>query len=182
LQQAIEADPMAVPAYVELGRYYVQTGKPAEAQALYEQALPLDEGNISLLTLLAENAVLLGDAPSAINYWQEIALRDAGRRANAYFQIGSLALKDKNLPSALAFYRQALEIEPENRSFMLGLADTYWEMGCRQVAKRLYEEIVLLATNAAVRNSAQARLDERAGMRIDKTPCVENPCVKNEKS
>jgi hypothetical protein len=84
-------------------------------------------------------------------------------------------LKDKNLPSALAFYRQALEIEPENRSVMLGLADTYGEMGCRLVANRLDEEIVLLATNAAVRNNAQARLDERAGMRINKTPCVENP-------
>jgi hypothetical protein len=48
-------------------------------------------------------------------------------------------------------------------------------MGCQWEANSLYEEILVLATNKAVKDHAQVRLDESAGMNIESTPCVESP-------
>jgi tetratricopeptide (TPR) repeat protein len=171
LRQAIEANPNAPAAYIELGRYFIQNGSPAEAQPLFEQALALDPTDVSLLIALAENAAVLGDTPAAIDYWEEVAMRSERRRASAYFQIGRLALNDNNLSSALAFFRRAVEIEPQNGQFLLGLAAAYFELGCRQEATDAYQDVLSTAESETIIAEAQLRLADLAVMTTETIPC-----------
>lgn len=171
LGRAIEANPNAPAAFIELGRYYLQIGRPAQAQAILEHALTLAPTDVSLLIMLAENAAVLGDTPAAIAYWQEVALRSERRRGLAYYQIGTLALDDNNLSSALAFFRRAVEIESENGQFLLGLAAAYFELGCRQEATDAYQDVVAVAESEAVVAEAQQRLADLAVMTSEIVPC-----------
>jgi tetratricopeptide (TPR) repeat protein len=171
LQEAIAADPNNPAAYIELGSYYRQAGNPAEAQPYLVQAHELDPANISLLVTLAENTAELGDIPGAINYWQEVALRNERRRALAYGRIGSLALNDANYTSALAFFLRAAEIEPENPEHTLGLARAYFELGCKAEATNAYQHVLETSLPEAAVLEAQEKLAELAVMPPPVAPC-----------
>jgi tetratricopeptide (TPR) repeat protein len=176
LRQAIEADPDAPAAYIVLGNYLVNQNNLVDAQMLFEQALalgPPDE--ISLLMTMAQNSELLGDTAAAIEYWQTVAIRNERRRGMAYYQIGRLAFEDGNFSSALAFFKRANEIEPENNQFLLGLAGAYAKLGCRQVALDLYQTVLDTAKAAPVRDEAQAQLAELAVLHDEVTPCSDAP-------
>lgn len=171
LQQAIEANPNAPEAYIELGRYKQGSGDTAAAQQLFEQAHVLAPTDISLLVALAENAAVLGDIPAAIEYWQEVALRNERRRPMAYYRIGELALNDNNFSSALAFFKRAAEIEPENVQVLLGLARSYFALGCRSEATEAYQDVLAVAENEASSQEAQSRLADLAVMTTETIPC-----------
>lgn len=175
LEQAIRANPNAPEAYIELGSYLAEMGDLEEAQVHFEQALALDPANISLLITLAENTAGLGDTPAAISYWQEVALRNERRRASAYYHIGDLALNDNNLSSALAFFKQAVEINPENPQFLQGLAQTYFEMGCKQEAIVVYQDLLSEAGSDQIREEAQLKLADLAVMTNETVPCPDGP-------
>jgi Tfp pilus assembly protein PilF len=175
LQKAVEANPNGPAAYIELGNYYQQQGDRLEAQAQFEQGLALDPTNVSLLMTMADNAAALGNIPAAINLWQEVALRSERRRASAYYQIGNLALSDNNLSSALAFFRRAVEIEPNHAQYLLGLARTYFELGCIQEATDAYEDVIRTAGSDAVKADARHKLDELTVMAETVTETVSCP-------
>jgi tetratricopeptide (TPR) repeat protein len=174
LQKAVEANPNGPAAYIELGNYYQQRGDRVEAQAQFEQALALDPTNVSLLMTMADNAVALGNIPAAINLWQEVALRSERRRALTYYNIGDLALSDKNLSSALAFFQRAVEIEPENARYLLGLAESYFELGCNQEATNAYQDVIRTAKSGPIREEAQLKLADLAAMAGTVTETI--PC------
>ncbi len=171
LRRAIETEPDAPLAYIELGKYLVQAGEAVEAQLLFEQALALDPSDVSLLVRLAENAAVLGDTSGAISYWQAVALRNERRRGLANYQIGVLAFEDNNYSSALAFFKRAVEIEPENGRFLVGLAGAYVEVGCRQEAIAAYQAVLETAEDASVLEEAQLNLAELAVENDELVPC-----------
>jgi tetratricopeptide (TPR) repeat protein len=173
LRQAVGADPNSPLAYIELGKHLAAQGEREEAQLLYGQALGLDPSDVSLLVMLAENAAVLGDTPGAIDYWQEVALRNERRRGVAYYQIGNLAFADGNLSSALAFFKRAVEIEPENGRFLLGLAGAYVEVGCRREAIAVYQSVLETAEAAALLEEAQLKLAELAVVNDELSPCLD---------
>jgi tetratricopeptide (TPR) repeat protein len=171
LQQAVETNPNDPAAFIELGYYFQERRDLAAAQMYFEQAIALDSTNIPLLVTLAENAAVLGDTPAAIDYWQEVALRNERRRAMAYYRIGALTFNDNNFSSALAFFRRAFEINPENSQFLLGLANTYFELGCQDEAADAYQEILSFAESAEVLAEAELKLAELAAMTTESVTC-----------
>jgi tetratricopeptide (TPR) repeat protein len=173
LRQAIEANPNAPLAYIELGNYLLNNEALMDAQKQFEFALALDPSNIPLLESMAKNATELGAVSEAIGYWQEVALRNERRQGQAYYQIGNLAFADNNFSSALAFYKLAVEIEPENGLFLLGLAGVYVEAGCRQQAVTTYQKVLETAKAEAVLMEAELKLAELAVENNEIDPCPE---------
>lgn len=51
-------------------------------------------------------------------------------------------LDDNRLPQALAFVRRAIELEPDNISYQLDMADIYTEMGCFEESNRILFSLV----------------------------------------
>jgi tetratricopeptide (TPR) repeat protein len=171
LKEAIEVNPDDPAAFVELGNYYQDLGRRAEAQPYFESAHALDPTNISLLVNLAEIATLSGDTPAAIEYWQEVALRNERRRALAYFRIGELTYQDNNFSSALAFFQRAVEINRENGPYLLGLANTYYQLGCYDEATDAYQNILSFAKSEDVLAEAQLKLAELAVNTLESVSC-----------
>lgn len=175
LLAAIEVNPEDPAAFIELGGYYRDMGNRAEAQPYFESAYALDPTNVLLLVNLAENATLLGDTPAAIDYWQEVALRNERRRAMAYFHIGELTYQDNNFSSALAFFQRAVEISPENGPYLLGLANTYYQLGCYDEATDAYQQILSFASSKDVLAEAQLKLAELAVNTLESVTCPKGP-------
>jgi tetratricopeptide (TPR) repeat protein len=142
-----------------------------DAQPYYEQAHTLDPTNIPILINLAQNATILGDTPAAIDYWQEVAFRNERRRGLAFYSIGELAYDDNNLSSALAFFRRAVDIEPESTQFMLGLANTYFQIGCQDEARVTYQEILSMTPSEEIQAESQQKLSELAVITTESVFC-----------
>jgi tetratricopeptide (TPR) repeat protein len=171
LQQAVQVNPNDPAAFIELGNYFKELGNVADAQPYYEQAHTLDPTNIPILINLAQNATILGDTPAAIDYWQEVALRNERRRGLAFYSIGELAYDDNNLSSALAFFRRAVDIEPESTQFMLGLANTYFQIGCQDEARVTYQEILSMTPSEEIQAESQQKLSELAVITTESVFC-----------
>ena len=171
LQQAITANPDDPAAFIELGSHFKQIGNAVEAQGYLIQAYDLDPTNIGLLVSLAENSAVLGDTPAAIDYWQAVAFRNERRRPEAYYQIGDLALMDNNLTSALAFFRKAVELEPESIQYQMALAQTYFGLGCRQEAIDAFQNVLEQADSEEIIQEAQDKLADLVEMQRRPTPC-----------
>jgi tetratricopeptide (TPR) repeat protein len=123
--------------------------------------------------MLAEIAAVLGDTRGAIDFWLVVALGFVGRRGVAYYEIGILAFADGIFSSALAFFKRAVEIEPENGRFLLGLAGAYVEVGCRREAIAVYKSVLETAEAAAVLEEAQLKLAELAVVNDELSPCLD---------
>ncbi|MFP6664941.1 MAG: tetratricopeptide repeat protein [Deltaproteobacteria bacterium] len=75
-REAIDLDPSAVPAYVNLGRLEHERGAHKRAESLYQQALRLDPEERTALFNLAVLSEDQGDSPGAIRRYAQLLAVD----------------------------------------------------------------------------------------------------------
>jgi len=111
-QKLIPLDPKSVENHMLLGQLFSAKGQGKKAEAEFEAARAIEPSSeevvLNLARLYAENA----DAASQIKLIESIPAADRSSRMEAV--LGNAYEQDKKLKEAIAAYRRAIELEPDD--------------------------------------------------------------------
>lgn len=139
--RTIELDPKAAPALAYLGLINDEQGRYAEAIALYERALAINEKFAAVHYLLAD--VLMKqpaiDSPRVESHLKTALALDP-TLTQVHLDLGKLYLRDEHLPEAAVQFEAAIKADPN-------LAEAYYQLGRTYTRlKRTAEAQTTLAT------------------------------------
>jgi len=143
LEETLELDPRNEIALVNLALVYGQNGKFDEAEALFRRALEVNPENTKALVNMSSIFIGRGNVDSTAAYMERANASspgDAGILANlgnSYRQMG-------RLEDAERCYLQALDLEPENRLALYGLAAIRAGQGRTAEAKSLLRKVLAI--------------------------------------
>jgi tetratricopeptide (TPR) repeat protein len=148
---AMKADPSATFIAEELSDLYVQSGRLREAVLEAEENLKQNPADLNSRRLLARIYThLIGDAQSnrvdegmikkAIEQYEKITQGDP-KDGESWLMLGRLDKIAQNSTGAIAAYKKALDIDPENEDAMTGLAMVYTDLGDTKAAADLLRKV-----------------------------------------
>ncbi|MEK6324880.1 MAG: tetratricopeptide repeat protein [Acidobacteriota bacterium] len=120
---------------------------PAAARAEFENALKLDDTLVAAWYQLAVVLIATGDAGSAEATLVKVTTAEP-RWASAYMALGSVYYAGGKFAEAIAAYRRASEIEPNNASAIAGIGLARFGKGEKDAVKDIERAIKLDATSA----------------------------------
>ncbi len=114
LKDIVKKDPKNLPALVELGNLYFDSGQPKEAIDVYSQYLALKPDNADVRTDIGIMYRALGDFDHAIEEFKKAAQSDP-RHVNSRYNIGIVLLHDKNdIQGAIIAWEEYLKVDPKS--------------------------------------------------------------------
>jgi cytochrome c-type biogenesis protein CcmH/NrfG len=114
LKDIVRKDPKNLPAWVELGNLYFDSGQAKEAIEAYGQYLILKPENPDVRTDLGIMYRALGDFDRAIEEFRKAAKSDP-KHANSRYNIGIVLLHDKgDVKGAIKAWEEYLKIDPNS--------------------------------------------------------------------
>jgi tetratricopeptide (TPR) repeat protein len=148
---AMKADPGATFIAEELSDLYIQSGRLREAVTEAEDALKQNPDDLNSRRLLARIYTrLIGDSQAnridenmvkkAIEQYQKITSGDP-KDLESWIMLGRLDKVSQNSTEALAAYKKALEIDPDNEDAMTGMAQVYTDLGDSKAAADLLRKV-----------------------------------------
>ncbi len=148
---ALKADPSATFIVEELSDLYVQAGRLREAVTQAEDELKQDPNNLNARRLLARIYTrLIGDAQQnridenmvkrAVEQYSKITEGDP-KDIDSWLMLGRLDKVLQNSTEAVAAYKKALELDPDNQEGMTGLAVVYADLGDNRAAAELLRKV-----------------------------------------
>jgi tetratricopeptide (TPR) repeat protein len=151
-RKAVETDPEYTQAYFRLGEIYRQKQDDLNAIKAYEQVLRLrpEDEKLYVSVLVAYQAALRRD-PDNANYqgrYKDLMERYHNRfirsnpSAGSYFNLGWLYQEAGNRGEAVAAYKRALELDPNNSDALYNLANLYKDEGDMKRAVEFYEKTI----------------------------------------
>jgi serine/threonine-protein kinase len=145
LKKSIALEP-TYPAYANLGYLYNQERKYAEAAAMTEKALQLNDKEYVVWGNLAIAYEGLKDKEKEGRAWDreivllEEAVRDTPRDALAQSALGLLYAKKKLREKAIPRLQSALALAPDDASVLQGVGQAYEDLGDRAQALQYIEK------------------------------------------
>jgi tetratricopeptide (TPR) repeat protein len=143
-EKIISKNPRFVPGHMTLGTLYERKGDLEKAESYYRKALEIQDDFGPAANNLAWNIVMRGgDLDVALSY-ARTAKEKMPNSAAVLDTIGWIYYKKASYPNAIAEFRDALEIEPDNAviNYHLGLA--YLKSEQRNAAKEYLEKALTL--------------------------------------
>ncbi|HTW65914.1 MAG TPA: tetratricopeptide repeat protein [Bryobacteraceae bacterium] len=148
---ALKADPGATFIAEELSDLYIQSGRLREAVSDAEDALKQNPNDLNSRRLLARIYThLIGDSQTnqidtdmvkkAIEQYQKITETDP-KDVDSWIMLGRLQKALQNSTEALAAYKKALAIDPDNEDAMTGLATVYADLGDNRAAAEMLQKV-----------------------------------------
>jgi tetratricopeptide (TPR) repeat protein len=148
---ALKADPSATFIAEELSDLYIQSGRLREAVLDAEDALKQNPNDLNSRRLLARIYThLIGDSQTnqidadmvkkAIEQYQKIS-EAAPKDIDSWIMLGRLEKAVMNSTEAMAAYKKALELDPENEDAMTGLATVYADLGDNKAAADMLRKV-----------------------------------------
>lgn len=114
LKDIVKKDPKNLPALVELGNLYFDSGQPKEAIEVYSQYLALKPDNADVRTDMGIMYRALGDFDHAIEEFRKAAQSDP-RHVNSRYNIGIVLLHDKNdIQGAIKAWEEYLKVDSKS--------------------------------------------------------------------
>jgi len=114
LRDIIKKDPKNLPALVELGNLYFDTGQPKEAIDAYSQYLAVKPDNADVRTDMGIMYRALGDFNRAIEEFKKAAQSDP-KHINSRYNIGIVLLHDKqDVKGAIKAWEDYLKVDPNS--------------------------------------------------------------------
>lgn len=114
LKDIIKKDPKNLPALVELGNLYFDTGQPKEAIEVYSQYLAAKPDNADVRTDMGIMYRALGDFNRAIEEFKKAAQSDP-KHINSRYNIGIVMLHDKqDVKGAIKAWEEYLKVDPNS--------------------------------------------------------------------
>ena len=137
-------------------------GAPERAQALCERVLQVDPKNVEALGLTTRINAQLGDAKAAVDAADRLAdqAKDDAERAERFREAGALLEEAGDRDSAIARYKKALDVQPDDAKATSALRRLYAARGDAQGAADLLERELAVTEGA----STKAQLTAELGM------------------
>jgi cytochrome c-type biogenesis protein CcmH/NrfG len=114
LKDIVKKDPRNLPAWVELGNLYFDSGQPKEAIEAYGKYLAIKPDNADVRTDMAIMYRALGDFDRAIEEFKKAAQSDP-KHVNSRYNIGIVLLHDKeDIKEAIKAWEDYLRVDPKS--------------------------------------------------------------------
>ena len=114
LKEILKKDPKNLPAWVEMGNLYFDSGQPKEAIEAYSQYLTIKPDNPDVRTDLGIMYRSLGDFDRAIAEFRKAAESDP-KHAHSRYNIGIVLLHDKeDIKGAIKAWGEYLKVDPKS--------------------------------------------------------------------
>jgi len=114
LKDIVKKDPKNLPAWVELGNLYFDSGQPKEAIDAYRQYLKIKPDNSDVRTDMGIMYRTLGDFDRAIEEFKKAAQSDP-KHVNSRYNIGIVLLHDKgDIRGAIKAWEDYLRVDPKS--------------------------------------------------------------------
>ena len=111
LKDIVKKDPKNLPALLELGNLYFDSGQPKEAIEVYNQYLAIKPDNADVRTDMGIMCRALGDFDRAIEEFKKAAQADP-KHVNSRYNIGIVLLHDKNdIQGAINAWEEYLKVD-----------------------------------------------------------------------
>ncbi len=127
---------------VNLAKTEQMAGQVDEARARLERLLVDDPGNVPGLSLLAQIELSSGSPERAVDLYRRLVERSpvVNERSN----LGTALLLLRRYAEAEGQFRIAVDREPSNAFYALGLGDAFWLLGRREEAAAVYGRVIEL--------------------------------------
>jgi len=114
LKEIVKKDPKNLPAWVEIGNLYFDSGQPKEAIEAYSQYLTIKPDNPDVRTDFGIMYRSLGDFDRAIAEFRKAAESDP-KHAHSRYNIGIVLLHDKeDIKGAIKAWEEYLKVDPKS--------------------------------------------------------------------
>ena len=114
LKEIVKKDPKNLPAWIELGNLYFDSGQPKEAIEAYRQYLAVKPDNSDVRTDMGIMYRALGDFDRAIEEFKKVAQSDP-KHVNSRYNIGIVLLHDKgDIKGAIKAWEDYLRVDPNS--------------------------------------------------------------------
>jgi tetratricopeptide (TPR) repeat protein len=114
LKDIVKKDPKNLPAWVELGNLYFDSGQPKEAIDAYRQYLAIKPDNSDVRTDMGIMYRALGEFDRAIEEFKKAAQSDP-KHVNSRYNIGIVLLHDKgDIKGAIKAWEDYLKADPKS--------------------------------------------------------------------
>ncbi len=121
LKSALQIDPNAADVHYELAHAYLGAGKAREGFWELRETVRLDPSNHSAVLEFSQLAILAGEKEEALNQTAAVIAAD-GSNVQAHLVHGQALDSLERRDEALASYRKAVEVGPEDRKALRALA------------------------------------------------------------
>jgi FkbM family methyltransferase len=138
----------AISVQLSQAQQYYQSGKLAEAEAVYRHMVQHDPRQVEALFWLALLADQAGKPQDSIHYYEQV-LALQPNSAEAHGNLGSVLLKLGKVEEAIAHHRRALALMPENAKAHYNLAIALYEQKQDLEAIALYRQAIALQPDYA---------------------------------
>jgi cytochrome c-type biogenesis protein CcmH/NrfG len=113
LKEIVKKDPKNLPAWIELGNLYFDSGQPKEAIEAYRQYLAVKPDNSDVRTDMGIMYRALGEFDRAIEEFKKAAQSDP-KHINSRYNIGIVLLHDKgDIKGAIKAWEEYLKVDPK---------------------------------------------------------------------
>jgi tetratricopeptide (TPR) repeat protein len=153
LGMAGKKDPMNLEYQTKLGMFFASAGKNKEARDQAILVLGRDPQNQDAPLLLADTSVTASEVEASRKYLQGLAI-PAARRASVDVALGSLAMRQHDLKTALTFFERARAVDPKFSPLHSSMAIYY---ALQDDARHADEEFKAAVTNAPIRSPVRMR-------------------------
>lgn len=132
---------------ISKGVEYHDKGMYKEALDMYKKVLKLNPDNVSAMSEMAFTYFAMGDYQKSLEYALKAAKYKTKLLAHIYTEVGN-AYDGLNKPYyALAYYREAIKIEPDNYLGYYNAGITLERLGYRDKARECYKKALTLNPN-----------------------------------
>ena len=154
-------DPLFLPSPIPsvIGMSLVKNNQASIGLPILKQISQADESNIDHLNTLASAMKYVGEIESAIKIYHKIINKER-MFSPALFNLGNLYKETKDYGLAVTYYRRALEIDPDDIEYNLGLLGVLGEVEKVQKSIELAIGLCIRYPNHVVINMELARLYE----------------------
>lgn len=158
MEAALTADASYAPIWSNAGVLYVHAGDLAAAELAYQKALDLDPGEEGALFNMVSLSRRLGDTERELELRRRLA-RVQQKDPLYQFMRGMDLERSGDYARAIAHYRHAIRLHPEEHRFYSALARTYLKAGNPARAGNALKRAQAL-TDGATRAAYRAQLQE----------------------
>jgi serine/threonine protein kinase/tetratricopeptide (TPR) repeat protein len=154
-QKAIELDPAYFEPYEELGLFYFYRGRYPQAAEEFRRAIDRAPGIVDAYTSLGSVLGNLGQYAEAEQaLLSSMKLRETAPVLN---DMGVLRVYERRDAEAVDYFRRATVADPNDKLYLLNLADAEWRLRHYQNARVSYRKAMALALNELNANPGLSR-------------------------
>ena len=128
LKRVLDADPVAVPARVNMARLYLSLDNTKAARTVIAKAYRTSPGNADVLELMGQVADSMGEGLRAEEYYQKL-VDAAPDRTSGYERLTALQFKQEDMAGAKQTLLSLLDVDPQNGWAAASLVSLYQTEG-----------------------------------------------------